>query len=84
MLKYITSLESLLNNYKVKDINQLKEAEELRKAIEAAEQYEKDLKHEQFALQRQIRGLNAQQQVYLKRDNNKIREEGNMQGNIMY
>lgn len=71
MLKYIRGLESHLNNYKVNDVNLLKQSEEVKKATEAAEAYGKELKKEQFRLQRQIRGLTGEQQIHL----NKMRDK---------
>jgi hypothetical protein len=58
-----------VNNYKSREIEILKETEEIKKQIETEQKMEKDLKEEIFALQKIIRSLPYEQQIYLKRLN---------------
>ena len=65
MLKYIRNLESLLNKYKINEMNYKKMIDDICKLIEDKEIKEKELKIELFRLKKIIRNLPADIHIYV-------------------
>jgi chromosome segregation ATPase len=65
LFKYIRELENSLNKCKVKEVNQQQKIEEIKKTIEKLEITNKCLKEEIYTLQKKIRSLPAEKQIYL-------------------
>ncbi len=65
LLKYIRNLESILNKYKINEMNYKKMIDDICKLIEENEIRDKELKIELFRLKKIVRNLPAQRQIYV-------------------
>jgi chromosome segregation ATPase len=71
LFKYIKFLENSLNKFKVKEINYQQKLEETNNNIESYENKNKLIKQEIFNLQKKIRNLPHEKQIYLFKEANK-------------
>lgn len=67
LYKYIKDLESIVRKQKIREANYNKEIVELKNNYSKNEQINKELKEELFSLQRVIRNLPPEKQIYLQR-----------------
>jgi hypothetical protein len=68
LLKYIRSLESLSNKYKMNEIKYNQDTQEINKIIEDKEKKEKHLKQELARLKKYLRHLPPERQVHVYKD----------------
>jgi hypothetical protein len=67
LYKYIKELEAIENGFKSRQLEYNKETESLTNEVEMSHLEEKRLKEEMYALQRTIRNLPYDQQVFLNK-----------------
>ena len=68
-MKYVNELENTLNKYKVKDVDSIKSIKEKKIEISECENEVKELKVELYELQRILRKIPHNRQIYFNQNN---------------